>query len=141
MRLLCLAAASLGSTAAFIVPSSSIHVLRTDVSLQQHQQHQHQHRRTAAVTAAVVSSTPLRTRYRALSAARDSADGATRTVEEHVDSEGVVGVIVCDHGSRRENANEMLFDVAKRYQSFAGVDIVEVSEVGSTHDPRHDHRH
>ena len=43
-------------------------------------------------------------------------DGSTETV----------GVIVCDHGSRRKNANEMLFEVAERYRAFAGFDIVEV---------------
>lgn len=42
---------------------------------------------------------------------------------------GSVGVIVCDHGSRRENANKMLFEVAERYRSFSGFDIVEVSEI------------
>lgn len=36
------------------------------------------------------------------------------------------GVIVCDHGSRREKANDMLFEVAERYRSFAGYDVVEV---------------
>ncbi|CAN0421044.1 unnamed protein product, partial [Laminaria digitata] len=36
-----------------------------------------------------------------------------------------VGVIVCDHGSRRENANTMLFEVAERYRSFSGFNIVE----------------
>lgn len=39
---------------------------------------------------------------------------------------GKVGVIVCDHGSRREQANQMLFEVAERYRCFAGCDVVEV---------------
>lgn len=47
----------------------------------------------------------------------------------------VIGVIVCDHGSRRENANEMLFEVAERYRAFAGFDIVEVSnQISCTYD-------
>lgn len=50
---------------------------------------------------------------------------------------GAVGVIVCDHGSRRENANTMLFEVAERYRNFSGFQIVEVGYlrlIYDTHD-------
>lgn len=128
-RLLCLAAAALGSAAAFVVPIYSTLVERTAPPLQHQkpqQKQQKQHKRNEVVTSAT-----------ALSVAREAVDGATREGEEHINGEGVMGVIVCDHGSRRENANEMLFDVAKRYQSFAGVGIVEV---GGVEEPRYDRR-
>lgn len=127
-RFLCLAAAALGSAAAFVVPIYSICVERTALPLQQQepQQKQEQHKRNEVVTSAT-----------ALSVAREAVDGATREGEKHLNGEGVVGVIVCDHGSRRENANEMLFDVVKRYQSFAGVGI---AEVGGVEKPRYDRR-
>jgi sirohydrochlorin ferrochelatase len=35
------------------------------------------------------------------------------------------GVIIIDHGSRREAANEMLFDVITQYRETAGAEIVE----------------
>lgn len=39
---------------------------------------------------------------------------------------GILGVIVCDHGSRRKQANDMLSEVAERYRTYAGFDVVEV---------------
>ncbi|CAM9368221.1 unnamed protein product [Choristocarpus tenellus] len=36
-----------------------------------------------------------------------------------------VGVIVCDHGSRRETANNMLFEVVERYRSFSKYEVIE----------------
>lgn len=42
------------------------------------------------------------------------------------DNPGILGVIVCDHGSRRKQANDMLLEVAERYRTYAGFDVVEV---------------
>lgn len=56
-----------------------------------------------------------------MAAAGEGGGGATADVDA-----GPVGVIVCDHGSRRETANTMLFEVAERYRSYSGFDIVEV---------------
>lgn len=53
----------------------------------------------------------------------DSSVGSSELVG---DGEEKTGVIVCDHGSRRQQANDMLFEVAERYRSFAGCDVVEV---------------
>ena len=60
---------------------------------------------------------------RAAAAAAAAAAEAGGGSEDGMDT---VGVIVCDHGSRRENANTMLFEVAERYRSFSGFEIVEV---------------
>eukprot|EP00752_Nemacystus_decipiens_P002636 g2468.t1 len=62
------------------------------------------------------------------SARRAAAVGEGRGGTAGADS-GLVGVIVCDHGSRRENANTMLFEVAERYRSFSGFDIVEAAHM------------
>lgn len=111
MRWLCVAAASLGVAAAFLpshVPSTS----RTSSA--------------AAAAAAqqnkvLFAASPRRSARRAAAVGEGGGGGAA-----DVDDSGPVGVIVCDHGSRRENANTMLFDVAERYRTFSGFDIVEV---------------
>lgn len=56
-----------------------------------------------------------------------SAPSGTKLGEREDRGAEIIGIIVCDHGSRRENANEMLFEVAERYRAFTGFDIVEVS--------------
>lgn len=65
-------------------------------------------------------------RCQALRAAGDEGATSREGGLAQDNGEGMVGVIVCDHGSRREQANDMLFVVAERYRSFAGCDIVEV---------------
>ena len=73
---------------------------------------------------------PLRSADGSTRAAVAAADGG-RGGGEAEDGIDTVGVIVCDHGSRRENANAMLFEVAERYRSFSGFDIVEVCSTSS----------
>lgn len=112
MRLLCFVAVVVGVAAAFVpssIPSSSTRVS----SAAAHQQHQRSNR------------LPRPRRRATAVAAAEGGEG-----KEGAAAAGSVGVIVCDHGSRRENANTMLFEVAERYRTFSGFDIVEVSWVG-----------
>ncbi len=105
MRLLCLAAVTVGVAAAF-VPSSIPGSTRTSSAVgPQHPRSNHISRRRATAAAA---------------GGKEGGEGKEGA------GPGSVGVIVCDHGSRRENANTMLFEVAERYRSFSGFDIVEV---------------
>lgn len=99
MRLVCFVAVSLGVVAAFI-PSSVPSTTRAS------------------------SAAGYRNDVLFAASSRGSARRATAAGVD--DNSGSVGVIVCDHGSRRENANTMLFEVAERYRSFSGFDIVEV---------------
>ncbi|CAM9956395.1 unnamed protein product, partial [Phaeothamnion confervicola] len=41
----------------------------------------------------------------------------------------VVGVIICDHGSKRKAANDMLSEVAQRYRDASGQEIVETAHM------------
>lgn len=111
MRALCFIAATVGAAAAFVpssIPSSS------RISCGQHRNFD-------------CAASTRRTRTAPATAAGGVA--AAEAVEKSGAAEGSsgsVGVIVCDHGSRRKNANEMLFEVAERYRSFSGFEIVEV---------------
>lgn len=51
---------------------------------------------------------------------------AAQTDAQTNEKEESLGVIICDHGSRRKEANDMLFEVAERYRSYTGCDTVEV---------------
>lgn len=125
MRLVCFAAASAVGVAAAFVPSAIPYssCLRTSSSAAGNQPRQRNDAEYAASSA----------RRRAATAA---AAGAASEEGGGGDG-GRVGVIVCDHGSRRENANTMLFEVAERYRSFSGFEIVEV---GASNSSRDDHR-
>lgn len=121
MRVLCIAVIALGYVAAF-VPSlyPSTTARRSNYSSKQLQAKQKPQRCDVLL--------------RTTAAAAASADFDEQTEEQGLRAGGTeggkeptIGVIVCDHGSRRENANDMLFEVAERYRSFAGCDIVEVS--------------
>lgn len=117
MRLFCLPVIAVGVATAFI-PSTTPHSsMRVSSSSQQRN--------------------PLR--YRPLrSASAAAVDGETNEASSSAagggskNGAGTIGVIVCDHGSRRENANTMLFEVAERYRSFSGFDIVEVCSTCDT---------
>lgn len=109
MRLLCFAAVSLGVAAAFVpspVPSTN------------------RESSAAAQRNSVIFAASPRGSARRRSTAVGEGGGGTADVNP-----GSVGVIVCDHGSRRENANTMLFEVAERYRAYSGFDIVEVGVV------------
>ncbi|CAM9402512.1 unnamed protein product [Ectocarpus sp. 4 AP-2014] len=119
MRLLSFAAASaVGVAAAFVpsaIPFSSC--VRTSSSAAGNQPRQRNDAEYAASSAG----------RRAATAA---AAAAAAAAEEGGGGDGRrVGVIVCDHGSRRENANTMLFEVAERYRSFSGFEIVEAAHM------------
>lgn len=70
----------------------------------------------------------LSSRYRVLhpstmSVVESSQDARTSRGEDNM------GIIICDHGSRRKEANDMLFEVAKRYRCYAGSSVVEVRQL------------
>lgn len=116
MRLLCfMTAVAVGVAAAFVpsfIPTSST---RTRTAAAVASQHTH----------GSAASTRRLARREATAAVREGRGGGD-TGDGGAETEAV-GVIVCDHGSRRENANTMLFEVAERYRSFSGFEIVEVS--------------
>lgn len=113
MRFICLAVITVGVVNAFIpsvIPRSSVRV-----SSSSQQENSVRYRRLGSADPAAVDGGT-----RVAAAAAPAAGGGSE------DGINTVGVIVCDHGSRRENANTMLFEVAERYRSFSGFDIVEV---------------
>lgn len=118
MRALCLAAAAVGVATAF-TPNSLL-ATRTLPPSTAHQI------RNRAATPSFTDAAQPRSHRRELRAS-EGAQGRG----QHGSAEAV-GVIVCDHGSRRANANEMLFEVAERYRSFAGFEIVEVRLLTTT---------
>lgn len=112
MRFICLAVITVGVVTAFIpsvIPRSSVRV-----SSSSQQEYPVRYRRLGSTDPAAVDGGTR------VAAAAPTAGGGSQ------DGIDTVGVIVCDHGSRRENANTMLFEVAERYRSFSGFDIVEV---------------
>lgn len=114
MRIVCFSAASVALCAAFVPRAIPFISLRTISAGRQREQ-------TLQVRQNQTQSDAIR------ASGATSVDGATQGAGAGTGkSMATVGVIVCDHGSRRENANEMLFEVAERYRSFAGIDIVEV---------------
>ncbi|CAM9613895.1 unnamed protein product [Ectocarpus sp. 12 AP-2014] len=119
MRLLYFAAASaVGAAAAFVpsaIPFSSC--VRTSSSAAGSQPRQRNDAEYAAPSARRRAATAAAAAAAAASEGGGGGDG------------GRVGVIVCDHGSRRENANTMLFEVAERYRSFSGFEIVEAAHM------------
>ena len=44
-------------------------------------------------------------------------------------SKGSVGIIIVDHGSRKAEANEMLFDIVDQYKQFSNNKIVEAAHM------------
>lgn len=118
MRLLSslLACASLFvPSCAFLVPSSfRFGAQRQSCEAQQAEPANHRASRTTSCR------TSRQRRAGAGAAAAASQSEATGNEYERI------GVIICDHGSRREQANSMLLEVAERYRSFAGCDVVEV---------------
>ncbi|CAM9579273.1 unnamed protein product [Ectocarpus sp. 6 AP-2014] len=117
MRLVCFAAASAVGVAAAFVPSAIPYssCVRTSSSAAGNQPRQRNDAEYAASSA----------RRRAATATAAASGGGGGGGGDG----GRVGVIVCDHGSRRVNANTMLFEVAERYGSFSGFEIVEAAHM------------
>ncbi|CAM9635230.1 unnamed protein product, partial [Hapterophycus canaliculatus] len=114
MRALCFVAATVGVAAAF-VPGSVSSSSRISYG---------QHRNIDC------AASPRPTSRAAAAPTAPTAEVQAQAQAGEVDgSAGNLGVIVCDHGSRRENANAMLFEVAERYRSFSGFDIVEAAHM------------
>lgn len=111
MRFFCLPVIAVGVATAFIPSATLRSSMRVSSSSQQGNPSRCRPLRSA--NAAAVDGE-----------AKEASAAAVGGGSEH--GAGTVGVIVCDHGSRRENANTMLFEVAERYRSFSGFDIVEV---------------
>lgn len=40
-----------------------------------------------------------------------------------------VGVVICDHGSRRKDSNDMLFEFGELYKQMSGSEIVEMAHM------------
>lgn len=40
-----------------------------------------------------------------------------------------IGVVICDHGSRRKDSNDMLFEFGELYKQMSGSEIVEMAHM------------
>ncbi|CAM9100957.1 unnamed protein product [Ectocarpus fasciculatus] len=119
MRLLrfAAAAAAVGVAAAFVPSATPCSSVRTSLSAAGSQPRQRNEADYAASSARRAATAAAATAAASEGGGGGGGDG------------GRVGVIVCDHGSRRENANTMLFEVAERYRSFSGFEIVEAAHM------------
>ncbi|CAM9374286.1 unnamed protein product [Chrysoparadoxa australica] len=65
----------------------------------------------------------------ALAQGADAPARLCLSADEEEGDIGAVGVIIVDHGSKRQAANDMISEVAKRYKAFSGAGVVEAAHM------------